>query len=606
MRSRVREAGQRSVAAAGLRQGADARSVNPPRERQSELEEHYAALFAYAPVGIARLSLNRRIEVVNDAFCEIFGYARDELVGRRLREIAYPEDHERTDAAVSALIASKAAKSSIEKRFVRRDGGIVWVRMTMAVLRGADGTPTHRIVVMEDIGPRKQAEARLAYLAQFDSLTGLANRTLLNDRLSQAIAQANRLRSMGAVLFVDLDRFKLVNDTLGHAIGDQLLVETGRRLRACVRDGDTVARISGDEFAVVLTNLTRPEDAGVVAQKVLASLSAPYQLNGREVLVSASIGVATFPQDGQDAGTLLTNADTAMYGAKESGRNSHCFFTQDMNQRSLHKLGLAAELRLALQRGEFRLHYQPRVNLADGVTVLGLEALLRWQHPAHGMIAPAGFIAVLEETGLIIAAGEWVLRETCRQLRAWQDAGRVAVPVAVNLSARQFRDQGLVGMLRDLSAAAGIEPRLIELEITESLLVENPTAARRTLDALRAAGFSITVDDFGTGYSSLAYLTQFPLAALKIDQSFVRNLRHDDNAASVVRAIITMAQSLRFRTVAEGVEKDSQAAYLRQFGCNEAQGYLFCRPLDAESVEHWLTPQVACNVAGTAPSTPGA
>jgi len=481
----------------------------------------------------------------------------------------------------------------------------------MAVLRGPDGTPTHRIVVIEDIGPRRQAEARLSYLAQFDSLTGLANRTLLNDRLSQAIVQANRLRSVGAVLFVDLDRFKLVNDTLGHAYGDQLLVETGKRLRACVRDGDTVARISGDEFAVVLTNLTRAEDAGVVAQKVLASLSMPYQFDGREALVSGSIGIATFPADGQDGGTLLSHADTAMYGAKEAGRNTYCYFTQDMNQRSMHRLGLATELRLALERGEFRLYYQPRVNLADGVTACGMEALLRWQHPDRGLIAPAEFMPVLEETGLIIAVGEWVMRETCRQMRAWQDAGRVLVPVAVNLSARQFREQGLARMIQNLSAESGIDNRLIELEITENLLVENPSAARRTLEALREAGFSISVDDFGTGYSSLSYLTQFPLTALKIDQSFVRNIRNDQSAESVVRAIITMGQSLRFRIVAEGVEEDSQAAYLRQFGCDEAQGYLFARPLDAGGVEPWLALQSAHTAADTAPPptsapTPGA
>jgi diguanylate cyclase (GGDEF)-like protein/PAS domain S-box-containing protein len=972
------------------------------RQSRRELEEQYAALFSYAPVGIARLNLDRRLEFVNDALCDILGYEPEDLIGRRLRDISFPQDNERTDAAVADLIASEARRTSIEKRFVRRDGSIVWTRMTMAILREGSGPPTHRIVVIEDIGARKQAEQalrdsemrfrslvelandvyweqdaeyrfvvtsdinesagmirdavtgnrrwemrnavalscsweehraaldarkafrnfefrhqwrdgtmryisangepvfdaegnftgyrgtarnitaqkrdeeallrfrtaldessdfvvlseaesarildindavckalgysreellgktiaflvlgnsletvqarrneshvnkpghrdqlrgiwcrkdgttfevevmrqciaspdgpivvaigrdltdrlnaeravqrqvlrqecisrigrlalagsdvaefaieqiqtglgacvavlleideekrlivraasqsaaarvgkeldvspavagriaalnnaaiqqngdfnqiangmsdspaagflsvlacpvklsgarqlvlavfareasafsaedvgfvdaiatvlstamqrresemRLAQLAQFDSLTGLANRSLLGDRLNQVIAQAVRQRWSVAVLFVDLDYFKLVNDTLGHARGDQLLVEAAQRLLSCVRDGDTVARISGDEFTIILANLTRAEDAAVVTQKVLDVLALPFRLGDREAAVSASIGISVFPGDGRDAGTLLTNADTAMYRAKETGRNSYCFFTADMNQRSLHRLGLASDLRHAIERKEFRLHYQPKVTLAEGTALCGMEALLRWQHPERGLVPPAEFISVLEETGLIMPVGEWVLRETCRQVRAWQDAGLATVPVAVNLSARQFREKQLHRLIEDCARTAAIETRFIDLEITESLLVENPAAARQVLEALREAGFRISVDDFGTGYSSLSYLTQFPLSALKIDQSFVRNISTDANAASIVRAIINMAKSLHLQTIAEGVENDAQAVFMRQMGCDQAQGYFFSRPLEPAAMQSWLAP----------------
>jgi diguanylate cyclase (GGDEF)-like protein/PAS domain S-box-containing protein len=429
---------------------------------------------------------------------------------------------------------------------------------------------------------RHESESRLAYLAQFDSLTGLANRSLLRDRLAQAIAQAKRQRWSVAVLFVDLDRFKLVNDTLGHSTGDQLLEETSRRLRGCVRGGDTVGRISGDEFALVLADLARPDDAAIVARKVLDSLTNSFRLGEHEAFVSASVGIAIFPADGEDADALLKNADTAMYRAKEAGRNGFCFFTAEMNRRSQRRLQLAGELRRAIERQEFRLYYQPKIDLADGTTLCGLEGLLRWAHPERGLIPPDEFIPVLEETGLIMPVGEWVLNEACQQVRRWQDAGLTVAPIAVNLSARQFRDKELDRLIQDCAAAAGIETRYIELEITESHLMESPAAARRVLQALRDCGIRISVDDFGTGYSSLSYLTQFPLTALKIDRTFVRDVNTDANAASIVRAIINMARSLRFITVAEGVEEDRQASFLRQLGCDQAQGFLFAAPMPAD------------------------
>jgi diguanylate cyclase (GGDEF)-like protein len=445
---------------------------------------------------------------------------------------------------------------------------------------------------------RHASEARLAYLAQYDILTGLANRSVVRERLAQSIVRARggteRRGQRGgggdaaiAVLFVDLDRFKLVNDTLGHAAGDDLLVESAQRLRDCVRQDDLVGRISGDEFAIVLNGLKHADDAGLVARKILHGLSAPFRLGTDEAFVSASIGISVFPDDSDDAETLLKQADTAMYRAKESGRNGFCFYTAEMNERSQHRLQLAGELRHALERSEFLLYYQPKISLSDG-RVRGLEALLRWQHPQRGLVMPDDFIPVLEETGLIVPVGEWALGEACAQLKRWRNAGLATVPVAVNVSARQFRDPQLEGRIRECAASAGIDVAEIELEITESHLIENPVAARDALAALRAAGIRISLDDFGTGYSSLSYLTQFPLTALKIDRSFVKHATTRPEAASIVRAIVTMAQSLHFVTIAEGVEEAGQAAFLRELGCDQAQGFLFSRPLAPDAAASLL------------------
>jgi diguanylate cyclase (GGDEF)-like protein/PAS domain S-box-containing protein len=427
---------------------------------------------------------------------------------------------------------------------------------------------------------RLDSEARLSYLAQYDSLTGLPNRTLLADRFSLMIVQARRRGGHLGVLFIDLDDFKLVNDSQGHAAGDELLRETAQRLQSAVRDGDTVARISGDEFAVILGDLKRAEDAALVAQKILDRLAAPAQVQGQEVAVTASIGIATFPADGNNAEALLGAADAAMYRAKQSGRNAFHFFTADINQRTRARAQMGLELRRALDRREFTLAYQPKIDLSSG-RPCGAEALLRWDHPERGRIAPVDFIPVLEETGLIVPVGEWVLKRACEDLKAWQTKGAPAMPVAVNLSARQFRQHDLEERIRSIVRTAGIDPSLIELEITESQLMHDPDHAIRVLRALGDAGLRIAVDDFGTGYSSLAYLTRFPLASLKIDRSFVADVLEDEADATIVRTIVDMAHTLGFTVIAEGVELDSQATFLRALGCEQAQGFLFARPMPA-------------------------
>jgi diguanylate cyclase (GGDEF)-like protein/PAS domain S-box-containing protein len=430
---------------------------------------------------------------------------------------------------------------------------------------------------------RIDSERRLAYLAQFDPVTGLANRTLFADRFSQMIVQARRRGTPLGVLFIDLDDFKLVNDRLGHSAGDVLLAETARRLQAAVRSGDTVARISGDEFAIVLADLARADDAAVVAQKILDRLAEPVVLGGEQTFVTASIGIAAFPGDGGDVETLLGAADAAMYRAKQSGRNAYQFFTAEITQRTRARAQLAFELRRALERGEFALAYQPKFDLASG-KACGAEALLRWMHPERGVVSPAAFIPVLEDTGLIVQVGEWVIRRACEDLKLWIGSGLQPMPVAVNLSARQFRQKDLDARIRALVGAAGVDPALIELEITESQLMEDPEHAIRTMHALRERGIRIAIDDFGTGYSSLAYLTRFPVKSLKIDRSFVADVFSDHADAAIVRTIIEMAHQLGFTVVAEGVETDRQAAFLRQFGCEQAQGFLFARPMPAADV----------------------
>jgi len=437
--------------------------------------------------------------------------------------------------------------------------------------------------VSSNISVRKAAEERLERLAQFDTVTGLANRNLLHERLEHAIVQSRR-RSRGAgVLYVDLDGFKLVNDTHGHHVGDDLLRHVGRRLQDCVRRDDTASRLGSDEFAVVIADLARPDDAALVAQKILDAFTAPFDLDGRETFITASVGVATFPNDGDSADALLKCADIAMYRAKESARNSFCFYTAEMNARAASKLQLNSDLRRARERGEFLLHYQPKVRLASG-EMIGMEALLRWQHAQRGLVRPLEFIPALEDSGQIVHVGDWVIGEACRQLAAWAGAGLKVMPVAVNLSARQFRRRDLDRVIQALLAEHAVSPAMLELEITESSLMDDPKDAIRQLQALREAGLRISVDDFGTGYSSLSYLTRLPVSTLKIDRAFVNAAISEPGSAAIVRMVIDMARRLRFDVVAEGIETEQHVEFLRQHGCEQGQGYHFGRPVPADAM----------------------
>ncbi len=431
---------------------------------------------------------------------------------------------------------------------------------------------------------RLRVHARAQYFSTRDPLTELPARALLFDRLTQALAQAGRLGSGVAVLFVDLDRFKAVNDSFGHDFGDRVLRETAARLQALVRSSDTVARMSSDEFVVVMGNLENSDDAGVFARKVLAELHRPYQLDGTPVYCSASIGIAVHPGDGSAAGDLIQNADIAMYRAKESGRNNFQFFLPEMHRSAVRRLQLEIALRGALLRNEFLLHYQPKIDVATGA-ITGFEALLRWDHPEFGTMSPSEFVPVLEDTDLIVPVGEWVLQTVCDQIGRWSLAGLVPRPVAVNLSARQFRLEDLDSVVARIVSGAGVDPSLLELELTETLLMHDPEQAIKTLRNLERYGVGLAVDDFGTGYSSLAYLKRFPIDALKIDRAFVGDLPEKFEDAAIVSSVIQLANGLGLRVVAEGVETAEQLEFLKESGCREVQGYYFSYPVTIEAIE---------------------
>ena len=440
---------------------------------------------------------------------------------------------------------------------------------------------------MRRIINESHAEKHINRLAFQDTLTELPNRRLFIEDLRRKIANAHQNNTRLSLLFLDLDGFKIINDTLGHDAGDLLLQAVAQRLGDLVRTDDMVARLGGDEFTILLEGVSRSEDAAGVAGKILEDLSRPFTLDDKEVFVTGSIGISLYPSDGNDIGSLIKNADTAMYRAKEHGRNNYQFYTADMGAKALERLVLESHLRKALERDEFTLHYQPQIELQTG-HITGFEALLRWDHPELGLVSPGEFIPLLEETGLIVRVGEWVLRTACEQNKRWQNAGLGPFRISVNLSGRQLSDSYLAGSVAGILERIGLDPTLLELEITESAIMSNTQIAGETLEALHAQGISLAVDDFGTGYSSLSYLKRFPINTLKIDRSFVRDIPGDADDAELVKTIIAMARSLKLEVIAEGVEHTDQLVFLRDQGCMIMQGFLFSRPLPVDDIEEFL------------------
>ncbi|WP_236685579.1 sensor domain-containing protein [Geobacter pickeringii] len=518
---------------------------------------------------------------VNPAFERMTGFGVHEVLGQNPRFLR-GDDRDQVELKKLAQTLQEHRDGYFVLRNYRKDGSLFWNELFIAPVRDRDGAVTNYIGVMNDITEHRRYEEQLVYQATHDPLTGLPNRNLLQDRLAQALAlEAFRRRTPLCVMFLDLDNFKKVNDTLGHTVGDMLLKAVANRLRNCVRGGDTVARLGGDEFIVVLPNVREVQDVVIVAKKILDVFATPLQLMGHEIYITASIGIAIFPTDGETVDALLKNADAAMYHAKEQGKNNYQFYSEEMNTRVFERLALETSLHRAVKQQEFLLHYQPRVDLRTG-RVSGVEALVRWNHPEMGLVSPARFIPLAEETGLIVPLGEWVLRTACSQNRLWQEAGLPPLRVAVNLSARQFRQENLIEMVAAVLADTGLDPRWLELELTESLVMQQAERSADVLRQLAAMGIEVAIDDFGTGYSSLSYLKRFPIGNLKIDQSFVRDLCRDADDATLVRTIITMAHGLGMKTIAEGVETLEQMDFLCRHGCEEMQGYYFSRPVSAE------------------------
>jgi diguanylate cyclase (GGDEF)-like protein/PAS domain S-box-containing protein len=506
----------------------------------------------------------------------LLGYPPGAMVGRIPFDSIHPKDVARTREAFAKLLKGEPPKIPVEFRFRHAKGHWIYLEALGNNLLDHPGI-RGVVITSRDVSERKKAEKRNQYLLQHDGLTGLPNRLLMQDRLHQAITQARRGGGVVALMFIDLDRFKTVNDSFGRVIGDALLKQVAQRLRSCLRDTDTVARLGGDEFTIMLPDAGNVQVVGEVAQRILSELARPFE---QEMYVSASIGISVFPRDGSDPDQLVKHADRAMNSAKDSGRNTYRYFTEDLNQEVHEKVMLESGLRRAIKGGELRLFYQPKIDLATQ-RVIGAESLARWQHPSLGLISAAKFIPVAEESGLIVELGEWVLRAACEQLRAWQKEG-FALPVAVNVSARQFHHGNLADLVMAVTADSHVDPRLIEIELTESAIMQDTQASISTLECLKSYGISIAIDDFGTGYSSLSYLKRLPLDMLKIDRSFVHDITTDSNDEAIVRAIIGLARSLGKKVIAEGVEQDTQLSFLNAYGCNFGQGYLFGRPTSPE------------------------
>jgi diguanylate cyclase (GGDEF)-like protein len=500
-------------------------------------------------------------------------------------DLKFEHTRETFEELIAPLRRREVDMLTFETTHRRQDGSLYPVEVRMQLFH-AENPPVF-VAVITDITDRMKAQEQLQFLAHHDALTNLPNRALFLERLDHALTRARWTKRPLAVLFLDLDRFKNINDTLGHDIGDSTLQVAAKRLTGCVRDGDTVARFGGDEFTVLLEDLANSDDVPNVAQKILEALSRPFDVEGREFVVTTSIGISLYPSDGDDSLKLLRNADTAMYRAKEQGRNKYQFYSSEMSAKALEKFMLESSLRYALERQEFLLYYQPQVNLATG-KVTGVEALLRWQHPELGLVSPTQFIPVAEETGLMKFIDEWVLRTACAQGQAWRSAGLPPLTMIVNLSGRTFNEPRMMETVSQVLANSCFAPGMLELEITESVLMHNAQATVEMLEQLNRMGLKLAVDDFGTGYSSLSYLKRFPIHTLKIDQSFVRDVTSDGDDASLVTAIIAMGHALQLNVIAEGVETPEQLDFLRRHGCDGMQGYLFSRPLPVEEITRLL------------------
>ena len=531
------------------------------------------------------------VSYLNPVAEEMTGWSCEDALGRPLAEVfkivdgtlrqtaANPAQHAIEEDSIVGLAADCV--------LIRPDGSESAIEDSAAPIHNRDGKVTGAVLVFHDVSQSRAMALKMSHQAQHDFLTGLPNRLLLTERLSMAIRLADRHSKQVALMFLDVDYFKRINDSLGHAIGDQLLQSVADRLATCVRGTDTVCRQGGDEFVILLAEIEQPQDAAYVAEKLLAALAVPQLVGGHELYVTLSIGISVYPDDSHDVDTVMQNADTAMYFAKTGGRNNYQFFKAFMNTQAIRRLCVENNLRRALKQGEFQLHYQPQIDIASGA-IAGAEVLIRWLDPEHGLIFPKQFIPIAEECGLIVPIGQWVLREACRQVQAWLDTGLHAVPVAVNISAVEFRHKSFLESVALILKETGLAPRYLELELAESIFMHDAEHSAPVFKALRAMGVQLAIDGFGTGYSSLSYLKRFPIDTLKIDQSFVHDITTNADDAAIVAAVIGMGKKLRQRVIAEGVETQEQLDLLRTQLCDKVQGFQISRPLPAEDFARLL------------------
>lgn len=555
--------------------------------RRVEAELRYSSIFENSVIGMFQTTLEGRYLAANQALADLYGYASPAQLVRELSDIGQSlyADRRRRDQFAD-IIARDGRVRDFESEVFCRDGRRIWISENAHAVRGPSGDVLYYEGTVEDISDRRQHQAELEYQATHDPLTDLPNRILLQDRLGQAVENARRYNRQVAVAFVDLDNFKIINDSLGHAVGDKLLQEIARRLNNSLRAVDTVARYGGDEFVLILCEQNSMADLSLMLERILASIAEPALIDGHDLRVSGSIGVTVYPRDGGDFSALLSQADAAMYHAKAAGRGQFQFFKPELNNQAHARLEMEMALRSALENNEMRVHYQPKVGV-DGKTC-GFEALIRWENPELGSVSPVRFIPVAEETGLIDPITDFVLREACREAALWASLGWPDMHMAVNLTARQFADPGLLSQIGDVLAESGLPAEALQLEITESMLAGEITRTVDMLSALKKLGVRIAVDDFGTGYSSLAYLKRFPIDILKIDRSFVMECDRDKEGMAIPRAVISLGHSLGLDIVAEGVEREEQFEILRQHGCEEFQGYLFSKPLPPEMIPAFL------------------
>jgi diguanylate cyclase (GGDEF)-like protein/PAS domain S-box-containing protein len=556
------------------------------RKAQEERLRLQAAALQAAANAIVITDSHGRILWTNPAFSKLTGYSSEEALGRTPSFLKSGRHDNSFYADLwSTVLSGRVWHGELFNR--RKNGSFYNEEQTITPVRSEAGQISNFVAIKRDITDRKRAEERIQHLAYFDAVTELPNRVLFQDRLTKAIAAADRRQEKLALVFLDLDHFKVINDSLGHSFGDLLLNEVATRLKQRVREQDTVARLGGDEFVVLLTEVKDIGDVAVAAKRAVDALSAGFFIQGRELNVTSSAGISIFPDHGTDSVALTKNADAAMYYAKEKGRANFQFFTPEMNAQVMERLNLETSLRGALERNELFLMYQPQVEISTG-RIVGAEALVRWQHPELGLVPPNKFIGIAENSGLIMPIGEWVLRTACAQARRWQDQGLPAIPIAVNVSAVQFRQEGFLELVRKVLDETGLPPQLLELELTESLIMSNADVIVSVLRQLKATGVKLSIDDFGTGYSSLSYLSQFPVYKLKIDRSFMRDLAVEADNAAITSTIISMAKSLKLKVIAEGVENEEQMSFLRRHQCDEIQGYYFSQPLKSDDFGNCL------------------